>query len=323
VKNVKYTYNPATQQFEPYHLPWWKKLLRVFMFLSAAVVTAGLIIFSAFWLMQSPKEKLMNRQLALLQEKYDLIKKELQELNSQVASINQRDEHIYQAIFESKPPKAFKSIQTFDSAALEKKLSPLNNNDLLTAIDAQINAIKQKLLIQQRNFDTLERLVVNKQEMLMSIPSIQPISNKELYRIASGFGARIDPIYKIEKFHAGLDFTAPIGTPIYATGDGVVEEAAYHDGGYGYHIWIRHGFGYRSHYAHMIKLKAKSGQKVKRGDVIGWVGSTGKSTGPHCHYEVEKNGEKLDPVHFFYNDIKPEEFEQMIKLAQVNNQSLD
>jgi murein DD-endopeptidase MepM/ murein hydrolase activator NlpD len=193
----------------------------------------------------------------------------------------------------------------------------------LQALDQILITLKQRLLIQADSYDTIQRFIESKQEMLASIPSIQPVSNKHLERIASGFGARIDPIYKIMKFHAGLDFTAPVGTPIYATGSGTVEIAEYDTGGYGNHIWIRHGYGYRTHYSHMVKLKAGKGKKVARGEVIGWVGNTGKSTGPHCHYEVEKNGEKLDPIHFFYNDLKAEDFERLVKIASANNQSFD
>jgi murein DD-endopeptidase MepM/ murein hydrolase activator NlpD len=176
---------------------------------------------------------------------------------------------------------------------------------------------------QDSSYSAIKQWIENKQEMLTSIPSIQPVSNKELDRIASGFGFRIDPIYKIGKFHAGLDFTAPTGTPIYATGNGTIDLAEYNPSGYGNHVWIKHGYGYRTHYGHMVKIKVHNGQQVSRGEVIGWVGSTGKSTGPHCHYEVEKNGEKIDPIHFFYNDLKAEEFERMVQIAQAGNQSFD
>ena len=141
--------------------------------------------------------------------------------------------------------------------------------------------------------------------------------------MASGFGYRIDPIYKTPKMHTGLDFAAPIGTPIYATGNGVVVEADYEAGGYGNHVIIDHGYGYETLYGHMVKIKARMGQKVTRGEVIGWVGSTGKSTGPHCHYEVIKNGEKIDPIHFFFNDLTAAEYDRMVRMAASGNQSFD
>jgi murein DD-endopeptidase MepM/ murein hydrolase activator NlpD len=325
LKKVKYYYSTKTQQFEPLKVPIWKKLLRVFGFISAILVCAAVVVALAFKYLQSPNEKRMNAQLNYLEEKYTLMKKDLRKTQEQVDELEKRDNNVYRVIFEADPlPDSIRNGRILvDERALEKRLSPFNNEELVTHLEQSMQALKNKLNIQQKSYDTLQRFIEQKQEMLASIPSIQPVSNKQLERIASGFGARIDPIYKIMKFHAGLDFTAPIGTPIYATGNGTVESADYHESGFGNHIWIKHGYGYRTHYCHMVKMKSKPGQTVKRGEVIGWVGSTGKSTGPHCHYEVEKGGEKLDPIHFFYNDLKPEDFERMVKIAAAGNQSFD
>jgi murein DD-endopeptidase MepM/ murein hydrolase activator NlpD len=263
--------------------------------------------------------------MANLQEKYNLLKKDLKETQSNLKVLEQRDNQVYRVIFESEPLSEDVRMGKIklDDAALEEKLSPFTNDELVEVLEKNMKALNNRIVLQEKSYDTLQKYIENKQEMLSSIPSIQPLSNKQLERIASGFGARIDPIYKIGKFHAGIDFTAPTGTPIYATGNGVIETAEYNTTGYGNNIWIKHGYGYRTHYAHMVKLKASVGQKVKRGEVIGWVGSTGKSTGPHCHYEVEKNGEKIDPIHFFYNDLKAEDFERLVKIAQAGNQSFD
>jgi murein DD-endopeptidase MepM/ murein hydrolase activator NlpD len=176
---------------------------------------------------------------------------------------------------------------------------------------------------QEKSFNDIEGMVKNKEKLLAAIPAIQPVSDKDLTRIASGFGTRIDPVYKVPKFHAGLDFAAPIGTPIYATADGVVTDAGYNAGGYGNRVIIDDGYGYETLYGHMHKIKARVGQKVKRGEVIGYVGSSGKSTGPHCHYEVHRNGTPVDPVYYFYNDLTPEQYDRLLKLAQTANQSLD
>jgi murein DD-endopeptidase MepM/ murein hydrolase activator NlpD len=187
-----------------------------------------------------------------------------------------------------------------------------------------VNNIQKRIKIQRTSYDTLEHFVKSKQEMLTAIPAIQPLSNKNLERLASGFGYRIDPIYKTPKMHTGLDFTAATGTPIYATGDGTVETAGFDNGGgYGNHVIINHGYGYETLYGHMTKIKTHRGERVKRGQVIGWVGSTGKSTGPHCHYEVIKNGEKIDPVHFFFNDLSASEYERIVRIAASSNQSFD
>jgi murein DD-endopeptidase MepM/ murein hydrolase activator NlpD len=325
LKKVKYYYSTQTQQFEPLKVPIWKKLLRAFGIASAILVAAGIIVSVAFKYLQSPNEKRMNTQLAYLQEKYELLKKDLKANQLALKELEERDNQVYRVIFEAEPltDQERNGKITLDEKELEKKLSPFTNEELIAALEKNMQQLKTRMQAQEASYATLQKFIDQKQEMLASIPSIQPVSNQELERIASGFGKRIDPIYKIEKFHAGLDFTAPVGTPVYATGNGTVEEATYSTEGYGNHIWIRHGFGYRTHYCHMVKLKSPAGQKVKRGDIIGWVGSTGKSTGPHCHYEIERKGEKIDPIHFFYNDLKPEDFERMVKIAQAGNQSFD
>jgi murein DD-endopeptidase MepM/ murein hydrolase activator NlpD len=199
----------------------------------------------------------------------------------------------------------------------------LSETDLVKSIDEQLNRLTLLTAYQEKSFNDLETMVKNKEKLLAAIPAIQPVSDKNLTRIASGFGTRIDPVYKVPKFHAGLDFTAPIGTPIYATADGVVTDAGFNEGGYGNRVIINHGFGYETLYGHMYRIKAKVGQKIKRGAVIGYVGSTGKSTGPHCHYEVHRNGTPVDPVYYFYNDLTPEQYDRLLKLAQTANQSFD
>jgi murein DD-endopeptidase MepM/ murein hydrolase activator NlpD len=202
-------------------------------------------------------------------------------------------------------------------------VNSLGETDLIKSISSQINHLILLTTYQQKSFDDIEKMVKNKEKLLAAIPAIQPVSDKDLTRIASGFGTRIDPVYKVPKYHAGLDFAAPIGTPIYATADGVVTDAGYNEGGYGNRVVINHGFGYETLYGHMYRVKARQGQKVKRGEVIGYVGSTGKSTGPHCHYEVHRNGNPVDPVYYFYNDLTPEQYDRLLKLAQTANQSLD
>ena len=325
MKKVKYYYNATLQQFEPLKVPLWKRITHVFVFLCATLVTAAIIVAIAFRTIQSPNEKRMNSEMNYLQEKYELLKKDMFLVRSKLTELEERDNHVYREIFEAEPISFAERQGTnaVEEKLLERKLKPFSNEELLHEMDKSMNEMKQRMQVQATSYDALQRFIEQKKAMLASIPSIQPVSNKQLERIASGFGARIDPIYKIMKFHAGLDFTAPSGTPIYATGNGTVELAEYHEGGFGNHVWIQHGFTYRSHYCHMLKIKAKKGQVVKRGEVIGWVGSTGKSTGPHCHYEVEKNGEKLDPIHFFYNDLHADDFERLVKIASRGNQSFD
>jgi murein DD-endopeptidase MepM/ murein hydrolase activator NlpD len=194
---------------------------------------------------------------------------------------------------------------------------------LVASITNTLNNLNSRIAAQKKSYDEVDDLVKNKEKLLAHTPAIQPVSNKDLNRVASGFGYRIDPVYKTTKFHAGMDFSAPQGTPIYATADGTVSTAGNTGNGYGIHVILSHGYGYQTLYGHMVRVKARNGQAVKRGEVIGWVGSTGKSTGPHCHYEVHKYGEKINPIYFFFNDLTPEQFDLLLKKAAASNQSLD
>lgn len=325
MKKVKYYYSTKTQRFEPLKIPFRKRVLHAFGILSAILVTSVIIVSLAFQYLQSPNEKRMNDEMNNLQEKYTLLKEDLMDIQEQMTELEKRDNEVYRVIFEAEPLS--EEVRTgkikVDEKALAKRLSPFGNQELVEHLQRSLTALNHRMQKQMASYQQITTFIENKQEMLACLPSIQPVSNKELNRIASGFGYRIDPIYKIGKFHAGLDFTAPAGTPIYATGNGTIELAEYNPSGYGNHVWINHGYGYKTHYGHMIKIKVKMGQKVKRGEVIGWVGSTGKSTGPHCHYEVAKNGEKIDPIHYFYNDLNAADYERLIQMAQSSNQSFD
>jgi murein DD-endopeptidase MepM/ murein hydrolase activator NlpD len=230
---------------------------------------------------------------------------------------------VYRAIFEANPIPDSARAKAMEKQKELRLVEGMNQNDLAGSIAKTINNLTLRMAFQDKSFTELQGFIRNKEVLLASTPAIQPVSNKQLTRIASGFGYRIDPVYKTVKMHAGLDFAAPQGTPIYATADGVVSEAGNSGDGYGNHVVIRHGYGYETLYGHMFRVKARRGEKVKRGTVIGYVGSTGKSTGPHCHYEVRKNDRPLDPVYFFYNDITPEQFDRLLKLAAASNQSFD
>ena len=204
-----------------------------------------------------------------------------------------------------------------------KLIQTLTNSDLIKNMTGQLNNLSLRLAYQSKSFTEIATMVKNKEKLLKAIPAIQPVSNKNLNRVGGSFGYRIDPIYKDMRFHSGLDFTAPIGTPIYATADGVVQAAGFTTDGYGLKVVINHGYGYQTLYGHMVKAKVHPGQAVKRGEVIGYIGSTGKSTGPHCHYEVIKRNTKVDPLYYFYNDLTPAQFDRLLKAAAANKQTLD
>jgi murein DD-endopeptidase MepM/ murein hydrolase activator NlpD len=323
MKKIKYFYNTHTLRYEKLVTPLRVKLLRVFAFLATAVVTAGIIVSVAFHYIKSPGEKELTQQNDALQENYALLQQLVQQLQQKMGDLEKRDNEVYRSIFESSPiPDSARMAEMIKSKEI-KLVQNMSEQALVSSISSQLNNLILLVAYQQKSYNDITTMVKNKQKLIEAIPSIQPVSNKDLNRIASGFGYRIDPIYKSTHFHAGLDFTAPIGTPIYATADGIVKEAGFSTGGYGNEVVINHGFGYETLYGHMSRVKAKAGQRVKRGEVIGYVGSTGKSTGPHCHYEVHKNSVAVDPVYYFYNDLSPEQYDRVLKMSGQQNQSFD
>lgn len=319
----KYYYNTDTHRFEKLEVSWKTRLLRVLGFVSAALVTATITVAIAFQFLDSPKEKQLKEEMQALRQGFTGLQNELNELNNQLAQLEHRDNDIYRAVFEAQPiPDSIRLGKDYSKSNTDL-LAYTNTTTLLENMRNTVEHIRRRVTIQASSYDTLQKLVETKERMLGSIPAIQPVSNRTLDRVASGFGYRIDPIYKTPKMHTGIDFTAATGTPVYATGDGSIREAGYDNGGYGNNVLINHGYGYQTLYAHMKKIKVRVGDRVRRGEVIGWIGSTGKSTGPHLHYEVIKNGEKIDPIHFFFNDLTASEYERMTKIAAASNQSFD
>jgi len=323
MKKIKYYYNTHTLRYEKLVTPLRVKLLRVFAFLATAFVTAALISYFAFQFVGSPNEKFLRIQNQGLREDLHDLKDSVEQIQMKMGELERRDNSIYRNIFEASPLPDSARANFLEKQKEIATVEKMGNDELVNSIAQAVGNLKNRIAAQNASYKQIAGLINNKEDLLASTPAIQPVSNKDLNRIASGFGYRIDPIYKTVKYHAGLDFTAPQGTPIYATANGTVTTAGFSDGGFGNHVVINHGYGYETLYGHMYKVKVRVGQRVKRGDLIGYVGSTGKSTGPHCHYEVHKNGQKLDPVYFFYNDLSPQQFDQLLKRASASNQSFD
>ena len=323
MKKIKYYYNTNTLRYEKLETPLRLKLLRVFGFIAAALVTALLISYLAFRFIGSPGEKLLRIENERMKDRYKDLTAQLGSLQAQMRELEKRDNDVYRTIFEADPIPDSARAKDLEKQIEFATIESMDNNELLSSINSSLNNLSSRIKTQQASYIEVMGLINNKELLLAHTPAIQPVSNKDLDRIASGFGYRIDPIYKTVKLHPGLDFTAPAGTPIYATADGTVETAEFGEGGYGNHVIINHGFGYKTLYGHMLRMKARPGKKVIRGEVIGYVGSTGKSTGPHLHYEVIRRGQKIDPVYFFYNDLTPEQFDRLLKKASVGNQSFD
>lgn len=324
MKKIKYYYNTNTLRYEKLVTPLRVKLLRFFGFIAAAFVTAFILVSLAFRFIPSPQAKLAEARYEKMKQNYDVLVSQARMLQQEMASLEKRDNQVYRSIFEANPlPDSARAKLTEQKNELQK-VAAINDEAIGNELAKTLNNISARITYQFASYNEIENLIKNQGQKLACIPAIQPVSNKDLDRIASGFGMRIDPIYGTPKMHKGLDFTAPQGTPIYATGNGTVEVAGFTGDGYGNHVIINHGYGYETLYGHMVKVKVKAGQKVKRGEVIGWVGSTGKSTGPHCHYEVHINGQEVDPVYFFYNDLTPEQFDRILKIASTGSaKSLD
>ncbi len=314
MKKIKYYYNTNTLRYEKLVTPLRVKLLRFFGFISAALVTSVIIITVYNRFFPKPKDKEAQLRYEALQEDYDALSGKMTTLEQQMVSLEKRDNEVYRSIFEANPVPDSMRTKLIEKKKEFEKVNVMSDNELAHGIEATLNNIAARITYQFQSYNAIEKLIKNQGDKLASIPAIQPVSNKDLTRIASGFGYRIHPIYGIAKMHNGLDFTAPQGTPIYATGDGLVTTAGL-GAGTGNHVIINHGYGYETVYMHMVRIKALSGQRVKRGEVIGWVGSTGASTGPHCHYEVHISGTPVDPVYFFYNDLNAEQFDRLLKMA--------
>ena len=322
MKNINYKYNPDTLEYEEVKLTLWDRTKKLSYYLIASVVFSFLILSIAFYNIRNYIQKEAAKENQSLRQEISSFNKDLSLILEVLGDIQLRDDNIYRAIFETDPyPDYKRQLGTGGNSMKYKKYENMEYGDLVIEISKKIELIEKKLASQSKSFDEEFDLTKEKQKMIKSIPSIQPVSNRDLTRIASGFGLRMHPIYKIIKMHKGMDFTAPIGTEIYATGDGIVEKVGW-VGGYGRTIMINHGFGYKTRYAHCSKYNCRKGQKVKRGDLIGFVGNTGQSSGPHLHYEVFKNNRQINPVNFFFNDLSPEEYDKVIEISSRPNQSL-
>lgn len=318
MKKIKYYYNTHTLRYEKLVTPFRVKLLRVFGFISAALVTSAIIIYIYNSFFPRAIDKETELKYEIIKDNYNTLAQKTKMLQQQMAELEKRDNEVYRSIFEANPLSDSARIKLIEKQKEIAKVNLLNEDELGSEIAKTLNNISARVAYQFGSYTSIEKLINNQETKMASIPAIQPVSNKQLTRIASGFGMRIHPIYGIAKMHNGLDFTAPQGTPIYATGDGVITEAGAGTGT-GNHVIINHGYGYETEYMHMVRIKTRTGKRVKRGEIIGWVGNTGASTGPHVHYEVHINGSPVDPVYFFFNDLTAEQYDRVLKIAATGS----
>jgi murein DD-endopeptidase MepM/ murein hydrolase activator NlpD len=321
---IKYYYDTETCKYERIKVKKRDIVINAMGFISLSIVlSVGIIVLLAQYF-DSPKEASLKKENADLKLYYQLMQDQVATMDNMLGVLQQKDDNVYRTIFEAEPiPGTIREAGSGGVLRYRNLLeSDLDNKTLVVGTLERIDRVKKKMYIQTKSYDEIMDLALRKDELYSAIPAIQPVSNKDLRRFSSGFGTRPDPITKARTMHYGTDFSAPRGTPIYATGDGVIKRTQKSFTGWGWHVVIDHSFGYETLYGHMSRFNVKVGQKVKRGEIIGYVGDTGKSTAPHCHYEVHINGRAVNPVNYFYKDLNPTEYEEILRLSRIETQSL-
>jgi len=322
---TKYYYDSKTLSYRKIKVSKGVQLRNILAFLFSAAFFGIIVLLVLLQspLLNTPTELSQSREISNYKFQLDLMNKKLDQLNIVLAEIEQRDNNIYRVLFETDPIPSEVRKAGFGGVNRYENLEGFENSELVIETTKKIEILTKQIVIQSKSLDEIERLASEKEKLLAAIPSIQPIKKNDLTRMASGYGYRTDPFNKSRKMHYGMDFTAPRGTPVYAASDGKIIRADSRATGYGKHVRIDHGFGYITLYAHLNKYNVRKGQKVKKGDVIGFVGSTGRSQAPHLHYEVHKDKKRVNPINFYIGNLTPDEFDNLLKLANQENQSLD
>ncbi|HJD53102.1 MAG TPA: M23 family metallopeptidase [Candidatus Avibacteroides avistercoris] len=322
MRKVYYKYNPKTQAYDRIYPTFKHRVITALRRFFANAGVAAVIFVILIMIFGLPSEKELKSENSRLLSQYKLMSRELDNALAVLEDIRMRDDNLYRVMFNADPIP--EDVRQFDFAGTARydSLESMDNARLVIATTAKLDLLKRQLYVQSNSFDEIVQMYRGKDEMYKCIPAIQPVANKNLKQMASGYGNRIDPIYGTVRYHAGMDFSAAVGTDIYATGDGTVEDAGW-ESGYGNCVVIDHGYGYKTRYAHMSRIGVRRGEKVIRGQVIGAVGNTGKSTGPHLHYEVIVKGRTVNPVNYYYMDLTPEEYDEMIKVAETRGNMMD
>ena len=325
MRKSKYIYDPLTLAYKKVERTWKHILLDTTLFLLASGLLGVLFFFVIQLVIDSPKEKSLKRELDEVLLTYEQLDERLNKLMLVLGNMEKRDDEIYRVIFESEPPPAEIRLSGLAGGSLRyESIRNLSNGVLLEKTSRKVDELTKRIAIQSESLDELASLANNKEALLDALPAIRPVKDQPGTRFSSGFGYRIHPIYKVRKKHPGVDFSAKKGPPIYASADGIVISNDIFGGrGFGKHVTISHGFGYHTLYAHMDKAIKKRGQRVKRGDLIGYIGNTGRSTAPHLHYEVIKNGRRVNPINYFFNDLSPTQYDDLVRSAAISNQSFD
>jgi len=325
MSKVKYYYDSETLSYRKIEPRKGRKFGFIFLGVLGSLLSGFLLLLLYLNIpgIQTPREKKLQRELSNMELQYQLLNKRMEEAETVLAEISDRDNNLYRAYFEANPIPEEQRKAGFGGVNRYKDLEGFDNSNLIIGSSKRLDVLSKQIVVQSRSLDEIAKMAEDKEKLLAAIPAIQPVKNEDLTRMASGFGYRTDPFTKTRKFHWGMDFTARRGTPVYASGDGVVTRADSRSSGYGRHIRIDHGYGYESLYAHLYKYNVRRGQRVKRGDLIGFVGSSGRSEAPHLHYEIFKDERRINPINFYYGNLSPEEFARLLEASQQENQSLD
>jgi hypothetical protein len=323
MSKVKYKFNTKSLTYEKLNTSFRERFLKIFSYLATGTVFATITIILAYKFLDSPKEKKLRREIEQVKLEYEMLSQKMSLAEGVLNDLQDRDNNIYRVIFEAEPVPDNIRKAGFGGSDRYRSLQGFENTELMQQTAQKLDKLLKQIYIQSKSFDDVLKLARNKEQMLNSIPAIMPLNIKNLIRQPGGFGWRTHPIYKTMEMHPGMDFPAAEGTPVYATGDGVIQQSDASMQGYGNHVIIDHGFTYQTLYGHLSRINVRAGQKVKRGELIGLVGSTGLSTAPHLHYEVIKNGQKVNPINFYYDDLTPEQYQQMLQLSQQSSQSFD
>lgn len=321
---IKYYYDTETCKYERVRTSTTDILFNILGILSLTLVlSVGLLfVYSSYF--ESPKELLLKNELREMEFYYKNLSEKVDQMDRILSEMSYRDDNIYRSVLGAEPIDSTVrngGVGGYDRYA-EIRNKKIASRDMILELSQSVDKLRHKVYIESKSQDEVVRLARDKENLYASIPAITPLKSSEISRLASGYGMRIHPIYKVRKMHQGLDFACPVGTPIYATADGTIAKVDFNFSGYGKMVEIDHGFGYMSRYAHLHGFAVYRGQKIRRGELIGYSGNTGLSTAPHLHYEVHVNGNPVNPVYYFFSDLSPEDYDKILKLAAIENTSL-
>ena len=318
----KFYFNPDTVDYEEIQITFSLRMRQILLHTLSGILLGVAFFFFFVSVVKSPKEKELTMQRNKMEGQYKALSGQMKEFQGVLADLQERDDNLYRVIFQADPIPFQSRYAASHNMAYYDELMKMTNSQIVVKTTEKLSELKKQLYVQSRSYDEIVQLAQNREAMLKCIPAIQPVANKDLNRIASGWGWRYDPIYFTRRFHEGMDFTAPVGTDIFVTGNGTISEAGWQQG-YGNCVKVNHGFGYETFYAHMSEINVGVGQSVTRGEVIGLVGNTGKSTGPHLHYEVHYKGQVMNPQNYYFLDLTPDEYDRMVQMSQNAGQTLD